>query len=281
MKDPAVHVGRPTGTAAAPLRQAGPVTASSRATPIPVTGDKLVRAVALGLALLAHAAVLYALAREPDDVGGGGQQLDAISVTIVSSNLLESREVDRSQPSAPAGSDMVDAAEGAPVSEAKVAAERREEKKSKEEPQEERRPQEEPIRAAQAIFEMPRQAETQRKQEAAAPAGAAAARSDTPNKAEAKAPAAASAGAVLEYSRNVVQALRKTRPKSVGGSGTVRVKFKIAADGRVTSAEIAKSSGSKKLDDLALDAVQRTKFATPPTGMTSVQLFYEMPYYFR
>jgi len=277
----AVHIGHPAGTGAAPIRQAGPVTASILATPIPVTGDKLVRTVALGLALLAHAAVLYALAREPDDAGGGGQQFDAISVMIVNSNLLESREVDRSQPSAPAGSDMVDATEGAPVSEAKIAAERREEKKAKEEPQEEKRPQEEPIRTAQAIFEVPRQAEPQRKQEAAAPAGAVAARSDTPNKAEAKAPAAASAGAVREYSRNVVQALRKTKPKSLGGLGTVRVKFRIAADGGVAFAEIAKSSGNKRLDDIALDAVQRTKFTTPPAGMTNVQLFYELPYYFR
>jgi periplasmic protein TonB len=75
--------------------------------------------------------------------------------------------------------------------------------------------------------------------------------------------------------------LRKTKPKAVGEFGTVRVKFTITADGGVVSAEIAKSSGNKKLDNLALEAVQRTKFRTPPAGMTSTQLFYELPYYFR
>jgi hypothetical protein len=65
--------------------------------------------------------------------------------------------------------------------------------------------------------------------------------------------AAASSGAAREYARNVAEALRKTRPKSVGGLGTVRVKFTIAEDGGVASVEIAKSSGNKRLDDTALD----------------------------
>ena len=52
-------------------------------------------------------------------------------------------------------------------------------------------------------------------------------------------------------------------------------------DGAVVSAAITKSSGNTKLDNLALQAVQRTKSRTPPAGMTTTQLFYELPYHFR
>jgi TonB family protein len=59
------------------------------------------------------------------------------------------------------------------------------------------------------------------------------------------------------------------------------VKFSIAVDGSVTSVEVAKSSGNGKLDELAVAAVRRTKFRTPPQGLTSAKRFYELPYYFR
>ena len=68
----------------------------------PSHADRWVCAAALGLAFAAHAAVLGALLREPDDVtvGGGGQQIESISVTIVSSNVLESVVAERTQPTA-------------------------------------------------------------------------------------------------------------------------------------------------------------------------------------
>jgi periplasmic protein TonB len=245
--------------------------------------DRWVWAAALSLALIAHATVFYALAREPTDfmAGGGGQQIDAISVTIISSNVLESRELEQTQPAPAAAAASVDSTDGAPESTAAAAAEQREEKK---EPPEElkEKPKEEPVREAEAIIEVPREAEQQKKQESAAPAaGGDAARSDTASDAKASAPAAASPGAVREYSRYVAQALSKTKPKGTGGLGTVRVKFVIAGDGGLAAVEVAKSSGSPKLDDIALGAVQRTKFLTPPAGMTTVQLTYEVPYHFR
>ncbi len=282
MKDLAIAIDHPADAAASTAEPAPPLVVPIRANLAPVRRDKRVRVVALGLALLAHAAVLYVLAHEPERemAGSGGQQIDAISVTIVSSNLLELRKSEQSQPIAPAAADMVEANDGTPDREPTAAAEQREEKKAKEEPRV-KNPLEEPIHTAEAIFEVPKEAR-QRKQEAAAPAGGGSeARSDTASDAKASAPAAASAGAAREYSRNVVEALRKTRPKSSAGLGTVRVKFKIDEDGGVASAEIAKSSGNKMLDDIALEAVRQTKFLTPPAGMTSTQRFYELPYYFR
>jgi protein TonB len=284
VKDIAIAIDHPADAAASTAERAPPLVAPVQASLAPAKPEKRVRVVALGLALLAHAAVLYALAREPDlDIaGGGGQQVDAISVTIVSSNVLESRELDRTQPSAPAAADSVEATDGIPDSSPAVAAEQREEKSEKEEPREEKKREEERARTAEAIFEVPKEAQPQRKQEAAAPAaGGGAARSDTPTHTNASSLAAASAGAVREYARYVSQALSKTRPKGAGGLGTVRIKFVIAANGSLASAEIAKSSGSTKLDTTALEAVRHAKFPAPPPGTTVAQLTYEVPYYFR
>src|SRR5262245_59970170 len=71
----------------APVRLAGRPTASTRRPP----------AAALALALVAHTALLFALLREPADplAGGQGQQLDSISVTLTSSNVLESLKIDQ------------------------------------------------------------------------------------------------------------------------------------------------------------------------------------------
>ena len=69
---------------------------------------------ALALALSAHAALLYALAWPAADAlaGAGGQQLDAISVTIVSPSALESLTQDTVQQPAPAAAGTVEANEG-------------------------------------------------------------------------------------------------------------------------------------------------------------------------
>jgi protein TonB len=244
--------------------------------------SRLLWAAALSLALMGHAAVLYAMARAPDEslAGGGGQQVDAISVTMVSSNVLESRELELQQP-ATAAAASVESTDGAPASTAAAAAEQREERKEPaQEPKE--KPKDEPVREADAMLEVPKEAQPQKKQESASPAaGGSAARSDSPSDAKASAPAAASPGAVREYARYVAQALAKTKPKGVGGLGSAQVRFVIAGDGALATVEITKSSGSPKLDELALNAVRHTKFLTPPAGMTPVQLTYDVPYNFR
>jgi protein TonB len=94
-------------------------------------------------------------------------------------------------------------------------------------------------------------------------------------------PAAASPGAVQEYARYVSQALAKTKPTGAGRSGTVKVRLEIAAGGKLAGAEITKSSGNRKLDEIALEAVRRARFPAPPAGMTAAQLTYDVPYHFR
>jgi TonB family protein len=253
------------------------------------TGERLVRGAAWGAALLAHAAVLFALACRPAEpmAGAGGQQLEAISVTIVSSSVLEAREAVRPQPSAASAPEAVDETDGATDREEAAAREQRnaeEEEKEQDERRKEEKPADEPVRAVAAIAAVPEDAERRRRQASAAAGalGGVAARGDRPNPAAASAPAvAASAGAARDYARFVARALAKTKPKGVGRLGTVLVKFTIASDGALSSAEITRSSGSRRLDESALEAVRRTRFPLPPGGMTMVQLTYEVPYHFR
>jgi TonB family protein len=250
-----------------------------------VTADRIRWSAAFGAALLAHAAVLYALLREPVDpmAGSGGQQVDTISVTIVSSSLLESRDLDRPQPSAPAAAATVETTDGAPDSSPAAATEQHQEKEKKDQEKEKKKPAEEPVRAVEAITEAPVEVQREQRQQAAAPAqGGAASRSEAASEDKASAAAAAaSAGAIREYARYVAQALARTKPRGAGGLGTVRIKFVIDAEGALASAEIARTSGSPKLDDQALEAVRRTRFPLPPRGMTLTQLTYEVPYHFR
>lgn len=265
------HAGRDVAHRLAPPVRLGPVRMGQAPQP-----PSRLRAGALVLALAAHATLLYALALEPADLmAGGGGQLDAISVTIVSSAVLESRDVDRIQPPAPAAAAAVEAHDGGPDSTSAPP-----QPEQKQERQEEQQQQEPPVQA-EAIMPMPPKTQEQNRTEAAAPAGGVPARGDAPKAMKQSGPAAASAGAVREYARYVSQALARTKPKGVGGLGTVKIKLVILPSGGLASVEIAKSSGNTRLDEMALAAVRRTALPAPPLGMTVAQLTYEIPYHFR
>ncbi len=231
----------------------------------------------LGLALAAHLAVLYALAQEPFDLmaGGGGHQLDAISVTIVNSNVLELRDTQRLDALAPATLGDVEVNDGQTES---TPAPQQPEQKKAEVPQE--HPRDEPA-TADATTLLPAETPKQERKEtsAAPPAGGNTARGDSADTPAQSAPATASPGAVREYASYVSQALAKAKPKGVGTYGTVLVKLRISPDGELTSVEIGKSSGNKRLDETVLAAVQRVKLRTPPPGMTADQRWYQVNYY--
>ena len=288
MAELAIDIDRKAGTAAPAAADAVPPLQVPPGWGLAALADsgRRMRASALGLAVVAHMAVLLALVREPPDLmaGGGGQKIDAVGVTIVSSEVLESADSDRARAIAAAAA-SVEANEGAPDSAPSAAAvERQDEKAEKEQPEKEpKKPQEEPVQAAEAIFQVPKEAQHKREQQspAAPAAGGAAARGDAAIPTNVSAPAAASAGAVREYARYVSQALSRTKPRGAGHHGTVRVKFVIAADGNLASAEVAKSSGSEGLDASALEAVRHARFPVPPPGMSLTELTYEVPYYFR
>ena len=238
--------------------------------------------------MAAHAGLLYGLLREPaDELAGGGGRLEAISVTIVNSTAFESRDVDPVAPPAPAAAEAVEVKDGAAEAAPAMLQPKQAERQEKQAEQARAMDQLAPIAA---IVEVPKEAEKEPqkeakedRKEASTPStiGGLAARGDAASPVKQSAPAAASPGAVREYARYVAQALAKARPKGVGGHGTVKVKLAISPGGSLATVEIARSSGNKRLDDMALTAVQRALLPVPPPGMTEAQLTYEVPYHFR
>jgi TonB family protein len=261
-----------------------PLTAPARlAWPKPRPAARL-RLAAFLAALAAHAAVLYGVAREaPDPMAGGhGRLLDAVNITMVNSTVFEARP-DVSAPPAPAAADAVEAKEG--TVESKTGPQQAEQKEEKREPDKQpEKPVPPEVVEAPSVVKPPQQEKERKEASTSADAGGAAARGDVPNTAKQSAPAAASPGAVREYERRLGQAFIAAKPKSagVGRQGTVRImiRLRISTAGEITSVEIARSSGNKRLDDLALAAAQRTRVPVPPAGMTADQLFYVVPYDF-
>jgi len=270
---PEEAAGNPQERLAAPIRLAGPQPRSSTR----------LRLAALLAALAAHAAVLYALTREPPDLmaGGHGHLLEAVNVTMVNSAVFEARQ-DLPAPPAPAIADAVEASEGTIESKpSPLRSEQKEEAKGKkvlDEPV----PAEAIVKAPPKAPEAPQMREKERK-DASAPAdatGGAATRGNALSSAKQSAPAAASPGAVREYADSVQRALAGAKPKGPRGF-TVRVKLLVSSDGRIEIVEILKSSGSKNLDSAVLAAVQRVKLPMPPPGLAFEERWYEFPVHFR
>jgi protein TonB len=202
--------------------------------------------------------------------GAGGQQLDVISVVMVSPGVLESREPDRTPPIAPASAAPVDTSESAPTPQQRQAPK----------PDPQHSPPEQ-TRTADAILEMKPEPIKHPEEQSNSGEASVAARGDAAVAENVSASVAASAGAVREYARRVAQALRKKKPKGIDARGTVKIRFIVTETGRPISVEIVKSSGDRRLDRKALDAVREAIFPPPPDGMTVTQLTYEVPYQFR
>jgi TonB family protein len=267
------HDRQPPGESAVPSANSTLIVA----TPGPMAGtptrDPLIWPTSLLIALAAHAGlILYALAQDTDgSAGAGGQELNAISVTIVSSAVLESRDLTQLKQDVPVAADSVEALDGAP--DAASEPPQSEPKKQDVDPDDAIVP--------EAIFKVEPRPESQPRQNQNTEKGGAAARAEEPKDAKASAQAAASPGSVREYARSVSAALAKTKPKGVGWRGTVVVKLTISPNGSLSLAEVLKSSGDRTLDLKALEAVRQAVFPAPPAGMTVTQLTYQVPYHFR
>jgi periplasmic protein TonB len=227
------------------------------------------------LVVAAHAAlVLPWLWHEPDALAGaGGQELDAISFVLAEPGVLETREVDLAMHASPAPADAVEEKEGS----AEEKAPQKEETKELQEPP---KPEIEAPRPDVIEEAKPKPAEKSKPQERSVTGGAAA-RGKAVTQMKPRAPAAASAGSLRAYAKLVSQALARTKPKGIGGQGIAKVRFTIAVSGRLNSIAIVSSSGDKRLDQKAIDAVRQAVFPPPPDGMTVSQLTYEIPYQFR
>jgi TonB family protein len=226
------------------------------------------------LAVATHVAlVLPWLWREPDALAGaGGQELDVISFIMADPGVLETREVDLAMPAVRAPADAVEEKEG--------TIEETEPKEEAKEIQEPLKPENEIRKPDAPLEEAPKPAEKSKQQEQSVKGGAAA-RGNAATEQKPRTPAASSAGSIREYAKSVSQALARTKPKGIGAQGIAKVRFTIALSGRLSSIQIVSSSGDKKLDQRAINAIRQAVFPTPPPGMTVSQLTYEIPYQFR
>ncbi len=195
---------------------------------------------------------------------------------MVNSAVLEAREASVVQPSIAAAPAPIEATEGSAES---APAPQRDAKEAVEDEQAIPAPAQ-----ADAAIRVPPDKKREERQEAgtASPAGGVTVRGEEPAAQQPQsAPAAASPGAVQDYARYVSQALAKSRPRGLGELGTVQIRLVILPSGGLASVEIAKSSGNRRLDDMAVTAVGQARLPPPPPGMTASQRTYEVPYHFR
>jgi protein TonB len=227
--------------------------------------------------------VLWWVAWKPPEpfAGADDQVPTAVNVTVVSSAVLESRDR-QPAPATPATVNTVEAKDGTLESapRPKSAEQKEEPPEAKEAPRE--TVPDEALAKAPSKTEVPPEKEDKERKEAslaAQPVGGASARGEAPTTTKQSAPAAASPGAIRRYARAVQQALAARRPKA-SGRGTVVIRFAVSTSGEVAAAEVLKSSGSKRLDDVALAEVRRAKLPIPPPGLSDDERLFDFPFYF-
>ena len=78
---------------------------------------------------------------------------------------------------------------------------------------------------------------------------------------------AGSAQAAASYDAQVIRKVTRTRKRTAGEKGIVRVSFKISGSGALAGVSVVSSSGSAKLDQIAVTHIQRSApFPPPPPG---------------
>ena len=84
------------------------------------------------------------------------------------------------------------------------------------------------------------------------------------------------------YAADVWRHLARFRPRGLRLKGQVMVRIDIGADGRLVDAALHRSSGSDRLDRLALDAAMRAApYPVPPAALTTADRQFTIPFDFR
>ena len=123
---------------------------------------------------------------------------------------------------------------------------------------------------------------------AASAAGGAISHGAAPDQSAQAAAAAASPGEINAYGAAVQTALlavdqreAKARASASKAKGTVVVRLSIDGNGRLTHAQVVKSSGQPQLDDAALLLIRLATFPPPPPSLTVDQRSYIAPIRFQ
>jgi TonB family protein len=253
-------------------------------------------------------ALLLLVPVPPSTPGMGGQQLDAISVEIVRSDFAAREAAPGMRPAAASSAGSGDTGAPGDIDQKAVAEQTA---SSKAEPEKlpepmspdvnDRKPEEdaplttadaEPLRSPEiAVTEPPKEKPSEKPPELVRPEtdeaadqvaidpntrGGAETMASQPSQSRLQDLPAASPGEVAAYAMSVRKALSNTRPKHTGRKGRVGIAFSIATDGALRYVKVAKSSGSDRLDQAAINSVRAAKLPTPPSGMTEAQLSYSI-----
>ncbi len=248
--------------------------------------DRARFATALTAATLLHIGVVVALVGwvEPDLAGASGADAAAasIEVTLVSARALESRTSSPTDAAAAAfaavDGSVADTLDGSKVVPTEAPSAVAEEATTELAAQRGK-----PLRPSEVLTRLDAHThETQPPDTAPRQTGGTAARSADRAVQPVAGAAAASPGVAVAYARAVAHALGHSRPKAHASvSGTVRIRFAIDDTGSVDDIVLERSSGRTALDTVAIEAVRRTRFPAPPSGLTSAQRTFEIPYHFR
>jgi protein TonB len=254
--------------------------------------ERLGLGVAVMVALLMHITLLYALTRhrnEDGPAGAGGVELDAISVEV---NLVPSRalqsQADTAAPASGIASKLAPNEGG--------HEQRHSEPQAKRETIEVEPEQEQTTAHLQEMPALHMESQEEPREDSERPVaphkkvvpdapppavpGGTTTHADVVEREAVQGAATASAGAMRAYAGRIVQALNKSKPKSPGARGTVRISFALLPDGSLDFVRIITSSGNERLDHAAVAAVRQASFPLPPAGMSPLQRTYVLPYRF-
>lgn len=250
------------------------------------------------VSLLLHVAIgiWLAVGAEPDGIGAGGVDLEAVSLEVIEASELQPAAVASASHEGNADETREAIAELVPKPEIVLATR----------PPEALLPPDPPSAAEPDIAAAAKQAETveavpeeqpkeqlpddpkrvdgtadirQSGQDATAAGGLVT--DATAATTAAQAATSAAAGELRQYALAVRLAIGKARPRHTGARGKVVVVFTVGEDGRVQSPSIARSSGDARLDAEALAAIARASLPPPPAGATAQQRTFLIPFDFR
>ena len=240
----------------------------------------------LAAAAIAHLVLLVLLLPDASDVlGDHGLEIEAIAVSVVASVPNAAGAAEPVAPAAPAPAAPEPPPEASEAARDQVAKPRQQEQVAALTLSPEAEPAEpSPVTLPMAppkLEVVPKEKPDEEAKEMVIEAAAQFAETTPPPPPPSAAAAPVSAGAMQAYARQLAMTLAKSKPKGTGVTGTVRVRFVVAPDGRPLTTVVVVSSGKPRLDELALATIGQNTFPPPPAGATEPQRTFVVPYDFR
>lgn len=221
----------------------------------------------------AFAALAVFAIQRASDPGSAGQVIEAIEISLVASEVIESRTAQSEQAAA---APMQPTTEESQDSEKTAAPAKPSETDGSPEdamlaatP-----PPEQSDESLNAVADPPRSEPPPSQSPASAQSGVSA-------RPPVQGAAAASAGEMNRFASQVRATLGRNKPRVQNLKGTLVIAFTIARDGAVAQARIDQSSGQDRLDQIVLNAVRKIVFPPPPPSASDRQRTFVVPFRIR